>query len=42
MDDMIGEMIALQNLAFNFVEGIGFGRVMQTALPTNKTVLLCS
>lgn len=33
MDDLIGEMIALQNLPFHFVEGIGFQRVMQAALP---------
>lgn len=33
MDDLIGEMIALQNLPFNFVEDIGFRRVMKTALP---------
>ncbi|XP_013145332.1 PREDICTED: zinc finger BED domain-containing protein 4 [Papilio polytes] len=33
MDDLIGEMIALQNLPFHFVEGVGFRRVMQDALP---------
>lgn len=33
MDDVIGEMIALQNLPFHFVEGLGFRRVIQTALP---------
>ncbi|GBP33612.1 Zinc finger BED domain-containing protein 4 [Eumeta japonica] len=33
MDDLIGEMIALQNLPFHFVEGVGFRRVIQTALP---------
>ena len=26
-------MIALQNLPFNFVEGVGFQRLMQAALP---------
>ena len=33
IDNFIGEMIALQNLPFNFVEGIGFRRLMETALP---------
>lgn len=32
-DDLIGEMIAVQNLPFSFVEGIGFRRLMQAALP---------
>ncbi|KAJ8718316.1 hypothetical protein PYW08_002553 [Mythimna loreyi] len=33
MDDLIGEMIALQNLPFNFVEGMGFQRLMQMVMP---------
>ncbi|XP_045457255.1 zinc finger BED domain-containing protein 4-like [Melitaea cinxia] len=33
IDDLIGEMIALQNLPFNFVEGIGFRRFMQVVSP---------
>ncbi|RVE50841.1 hypothetical protein evm_004408 [Chilo suppressalis] len=36
MDRTIAEMIALQNLPFNFVEGTGFRRVMNTALPKYK------
>jgi hypothetical protein len=36
MDRMIAEMIALQNLSFNFVEGTGFRRVMNAALPKYK------
>lgn len=36
MDRTIAEMIALQNLPFNFVEGTGFRRVMQAALPKYK------
>lgn len=36
MDRTIAEMIALQNLAFNFVEGIGFRRVMNAAIPKYK------
>ncbi|XP_026736461.1 zinc finger BED domain-containing protein 4-like [Trichoplusia ni] len=30
---LIGEMIALQNLPFNFVEGLGFRRLMQELAP---------
>lgn len=36
MDRTIAEMIALQNLPFHFVEGTGFRRVMQAALPKYK------
>lgn len=35
-DKLISEMIALQNLLFNFVEGIGFRRFLQVALPRYK------
>lgn len=35
-DKLIAEMIALQNLPFNFVEGIGFRRFLQVALPHYK------
>ncbi|CAK1589834.1 unnamed protein product [Parnassius mnemosyne] len=33
IDKLVAEMIALQNLSFNFVEGVGFQRLMQAALP---------
>lgn len=33
IDKLIGEMIALQNLPFNFVEGLGFRRLMQELAP---------
>lgn len=33
IDQLIGEMIAVQNLPFNFVEGIGFRRLMQGVVP---------
>ena len=33
IDKLIGEMIALQNLPFNFVEGLGFRRLMQKLAP---------
>ena len=33
MDKLIAEMLALQNLSFNFVDGVGFRRVMHAALP---------
>ncbi|GBP83065.1 Zinc finger BED domain-containing protein 4 [Eumeta japonica] len=33
IDKLIGEMIALQNLPFNFVEGLGFRRLMQEVAP---------
>nr|CAI5867523.1 unnamed protein product [Callosobruchus analis] len=36
MDRAIAEMIALQNLPLHFVEGTGFRRVMQAALPKYK------
>lgn len=36
IDDLIGEMIALQNLTPDFVEGIGFQRVMQMVMPNYK------
>ncbi|XP_063930361.1 zinc finger BED domain-containing protein 4-like [Zophobas morio] len=32
-DKLIGEMIALQNLPFNFVEGLGFRRLIQELSP---------
>ncbi|XP_063931353.1 uncharacterized protein LOC135143417 [Zophobas morio] len=32
-DKLIGEMIALQNLSFNFVEGLGFCRLIQELSP---------
>lgn len=35
-DKLIAEMIALQDLPFNFVESIGFRRLMQAALPRYK------
>lgn len=33
IDKLIGEMIALQNLPFNFVEGLGFRRLIQELAP---------
>ncbi|KAJ3654653.1 hypothetical protein Zmor_013827 [Zophobas morio] len=33
IDKLIGEMIALQNLPFNFVEGLGFRRLLQELSP---------
>ncbi|KAJ3651368.1 hypothetical protein Zmor_017417 [Zophobas morio] len=33
IDKLIGEMIALQNLPFNFVEGLGFRRLIQELSP---------
>ncbi|GBP80773.1 Zinc finger BED domain-containing protein 4 [Eumeta japonica] len=33
IDKLIGEMIALQNLPFNFVEGLGFRRLIQEIAP---------
>lgn len=33
IDKLIGEMIALQNLPFNFVEGFGFRRLIQELAP---------
>nr|XP_026496974.1 zinc finger BED domain-containing protein 4-like [Vanessa tameamea] len=33
IDKLVAEMIALQNLHFNFVEGVGFQRLVQAALP---------
>ncbi|XP_046805012.1 LOW QUALITY PROTEIN: zinc finger BED domain-containing protein 4-like [Lucilia cuprina] len=33
IDKLIGEMVALQDLPFNFVEGIGFRRLMESVLP---------
>ncbi|XP_033218098.1 zinc finger BED domain-containing protein 4-like [Belonocnema kinseyi] len=33
IDKLIGEMIALQNLPFNFVEGLGFRRLVQALAP---------
>ncbi|XP_063924783.1 zinc finger BED domain-containing protein 4-like [Zophobas morio] len=33
IDELIGEMIALQNLPFNFVEGLGFRRLIQELSP---------
>lgn len=33
IDKLISEMIALQDLPFNFVEGIGFRRLMQFTVP---------
>lgn len=33
IDKLIGEMIALQNLPFTFVEGLGFRRLMQELAP---------
>lgn len=33
IDKLIGEMIALQNLPFNFVEGLGFRRLIQQLAP---------
>ncbi|CAK1579976.1 unnamed protein product [Parnassius mnemosyne] len=33
IDKLVAEMIVLQNLSFNFVEGVGFQRLMQAALP---------
>lgn len=33
IDKLVAEMIAFQNLPFNFVEGVGFQRLMQAALP---------
>lgn len=33
IDKLVAEMIALQNLPFNFVEGVGFQRLVQAALP---------
>lgn len=33
IDDLIAQMIALQDLPFNFVEGIGFRRLMQFIAP---------
>ncbi|KAJ3658741.1 hypothetical protein Zmor_010464 [Zophobas morio] len=34
IDKLIGEMIALQNLPFNFVEGLGFRRLIQELSPS--------
>lgn len=33
IDKLIGEMLALQNLPFNFVEGLGFRRLIQELAP---------
>lgn len=33
IDKLIGEMIALQNLPFHFVEGLGFRRLIQELAP---------
>lgn len=33
IDKLVAEMIALQNLPFNFVKGVGFQRLVQAALP---------
>lgn len=33
IDQLVAEMIALQNLPFNFVEGVGFKRLIEAALP---------
>ncbi|XP_071052451.1 zinc finger BED domain-containing protein 4-like [Onthophagus taurus] len=33
IDKLVAEMIVLQNLPFNFVEGVGFQRLVQAALP---------
>lgn len=33
IDKLVGEMIALQNLPFNFVEGVGVQRLAQAVLP---------
>lgn len=48
IDKLIAEMLALQDLPFHFVQGIGFRRLMSAALPRYKlrgrehfTVLLC-
>lgn len=35
-DNLIGEMIAIQDLPFNFVHGVGFRRLMKAALPCYK------
>nr|XP_022900594.1 zinc finger BED domain-containing protein 4-like [Onthophagus taurus] len=35
-DRLIGEMIALEDLPFNFVEGVGFRRLINTILPRYK------
>lgn len=37
IDYQISEMIALQNLPFNFVEGVGFRRLMQEVAPQYVT-----
>lgn len=36
IDKLIGEMIAVQDLPFNFVQGIGFRRLLESALPRYK------
>ena len=33
IENLISEMIALQDLPFNFVEGIGFRRLLQFVVP---------
>lgn len=49
IDQLVAEMIALQNLPFHFVGGLGFERLMQAALPRYRlrgrqffTNLLCT
>lgn len=36
IDKLIGEMIAMQDLPFNFVHGVGFRRLMENILPCYK------
>lgn len=46
IDQLVAEMIALQNLPFNFVKGVGFKRLIQAAYHLRGrqhfTKLLCS